>query len=158
MFLYLEVCIFIIECNVDGEGGGVMVRSQVGLSLRGVLYHKVHDGVSLREQSENIPQLVGLSPRQQLKFTFNRCSNGPQWGSPTGWLTFLPSPSCSNQRRLLRWPVRWTRGWSAATLCRSRSASYEYRPWAPSHSRQRSACPKRKAQHGVHVKYASSCL
>lgn len=81
-----------------------------------------------------------------------------QWGSPTGWLTFLPSPSCSNQRRLLRWRVRWTRGWSAATLCQNRSASYEYRPWAPSHSRQRSACPERKARYGVRVKYASSCL
>lgn len=60
MFSYLEVCIFIIECNVDGEGGGVMVGPQVGLSLRCVLYHKVHDSVSLQEQSENIPQLVCL--------------------------------------------------------------------------------------------------
>lgn len=60
MFLYLEVGIFIIECYVDGEGGGVMVGSQVGLSLRGVLYHKVHDSVSLQEQSQNVPQLVCL--------------------------------------------------------------------------------------------------
>lgn len=60
MCLYLEVCLFIIECNVDGEGGGVMVGSQVGLSLRCVLYHKVHDSVSLQEQGENTQQLVCL--------------------------------------------------------------------------------------------------
>lgn len=50
---YLKVCVFIVECNVDGEGGGVVMGSQVGLSLRRVFYHKVHDGISLRGHSEN---------------------------------------------------------------------------------------------------------
>lgn len=43
----LEICAFVIECDVDGEGGGVMVWSEVGLSSRGVFHHKVHDGVAL---------------------------------------------------------------------------------------------------------------
>lgn len=47
MTIYLEVCAFVIECNVDSEGGGVVMRSQVGLSLRRVFHHKVHDSIAL---------------------------------------------------------------------------------------------------------------
>lgn len=50
---YLKVCVFIVERNVDGEGGGVVMGSQVCLSLRRVFYHKVHDGVSLQGHSKN---------------------------------------------------------------------------------------------------------
>lgn len=51
---YLKVCLFIVKRNVDSEGGGVVMRSQVGLSLRRVFYHKVHDGVSLQGHSESV--------------------------------------------------------------------------------------------------------
>lgn len=48
-FKYLKIYAFMVECNVDGEGGGVMVRLQIGLSGRSVLHHKVHDGIALYE-------------------------------------------------------------------------------------------------------------
>lgn len=54
MFAYLKVCIFIIERNVDGEGGGVMMGSQVGLSPRCVFNHKVHYSVALQGQRDHI--------------------------------------------------------------------------------------------------------
>lgn len=76
MFAYLKVCIFIIERNVDGEGGGVMMGSQVGLSPRCVFNHKVHYSVALQGQSEITSSWFSLSGehRQQLMFTFNgRC-------------------------------------------------------------------------------------
>lgn len=44
---YLEVCVFVIECDVDGECGGIMMGPQVCLSLRRVFYHKVHYSVTL---------------------------------------------------------------------------------------------------------------
>lgn len=43
----LKVSVFVIEGNVDGEGGGVMVWPQVCLPFRCVFYHKVHDGITL---------------------------------------------------------------------------------------------------------------
>lgn len=39
---YLKVCVFVIEGDVDGEGGGVMMGPQVRLPRRRVFYHKVH--------------------------------------------------------------------------------------------------------------------
>lgn len=44
---HLKVCVFVIEGDVDGEGGGVVVRPQVRLPLRRVFNHKVHQGVTL---------------------------------------------------------------------------------------------------------------
>lgn len=38
----LKVCVFVIEGDVDGEGGGVMMGSQVCLPLRRVFHHEVH--------------------------------------------------------------------------------------------------------------------
>lgn len=62
-FAYLKVRVFIVERYVDGEGGGVVMGSQVGLSLRCVFYHKVHDGVSLQGHSESVcSELMGGDP------------------------------------------------------------------------------------------------
>lgn len=44
---YLKVYAFVIESNVNGEGRGVMVGPQVGLSLRSVFYNKVHQSITL---------------------------------------------------------------------------------------------------------------
>lgn len=63
MFAHLKVCIFIIERNVDGEGGGVMMGSQVGLSLRCVFNHKVHYSVALQGQSG----ITGLHSMEDVK-------------------------------------------------------------------------------------------
>lgn len=38
----LIVGVFVIEGDVDSEGGGVMMGPQVRLPLRRVFYHKVH--------------------------------------------------------------------------------------------------------------------
>lgn len=38
-----------VERNVDGEGGGVMVRPQIRLSVWSVFHYKVHDSVALYE-------------------------------------------------------------------------------------------------------------
>lgn len=38
-----------VERDVDGECGGVMVRPQIGLSTGSVFHHKVHDSVTLYE-------------------------------------------------------------------------------------------------------------
>ncbi len=44
---YLKVCVFVIEGNVDGEGGRVMMGPQVRLPFRRVFYHEVHESVTL---------------------------------------------------------------------------------------------------------------
>lgn len=44
----LKVSVFVIEGDVDGEGGGVVVGPQVRLSLRRVFYNKVHYSITLR--------------------------------------------------------------------------------------------------------------
>lgn len=42
----LEVCVLVVEGDVDGEGGRVVVRPKEGLSFRSVLHHKVHHCIS----------------------------------------------------------------------------------------------------------------
>lgn len=145
--------------------------SQVGLPLGRVFYHKVHDGVSLQRWWEGSGEFVWgggcLSAANILQKTLKQKEPDGLAGGVNRSPLRSPSPSCSNQRRLLTWRVRWTREWSGATLCQSQFASYEYRPLAPSRSRQRSACPERKtpcikpstkASSPVCTKYASSCL
>lgn len=44
---YLKVSVFVIEGNVDGKGGRVMVGPQVRLPGRCVFYHEVHYSVTL---------------------------------------------------------------------------------------------------------------
>lgn len=44
---YLKVSVFVIECDVDGEGGRVMVGPEVRLPVRCIFYHKVHYSVTL---------------------------------------------------------------------------------------------------------------
>lgn len=46
---YLKIQAFMVERDVDGEGGGVVMRPQICLSARCVLHHKVHDSVALHE-------------------------------------------------------------------------------------------------------------
>lgn len=43
----LEVSVFVVEGDVDGEGGRVVVRPEEGLSVRSVLHHKVHHCIAL---------------------------------------------------------------------------------------------------------------
>lgn len=50
---YLKVYAFVIESNVNGEGRGVMVGPQVGLSLRSVFYNKVHQSITLWQKDRN---------------------------------------------------------------------------------------------------------
>lgn len=84
---HLKVCVFIVECNVDGEGRGVVMGPQVGLSLRRVFHHKVHDGVSLQAHSESTCSGIESVGKEGLTLRIA--------------LRALVSPSCSSQRRPL---------------------------------------------------------
>ncbi len=45
--VYLVVDALAVQGDVDGEGGGVVMRPQRRLLVRTVTHHKVHDGLSL---------------------------------------------------------------------------------------------------------------
>ena len=44
---YLVVDALTVQGDVDGEGGGVVMRPQSRLLVRTVTHHKVHDGLRL---------------------------------------------------------------------------------------------------------------
>lgn len=54
---YLKVSVFVIEGDVDGKGGRVMVGPQVSLPVRCVFYHEVHYSVTLRRYSNTSSQM-----------------------------------------------------------------------------------------------------
>ena len=45
--VYLVVVVLPVQGDVDGEGGGVVMRPQIRLLIRAVTHHEVHDGLSL---------------------------------------------------------------------------------------------------------------
>jgi len=50
--VYLVVDVFTVQGDVDGEGGGVVVRPQRRLLVGTVAHHEVHDGLGLHRGEE----------------------------------------------------------------------------------------------------------
>lgn len=46
---YLKVLSYFVEGDVDGERGGVMVRSERPLSVRAVFHNKVQESIALQQ-------------------------------------------------------------------------------------------------------------
>ncbi len=73
-FVCVCVCVYLIvnalpvQGDVDGEGGGVVVRPQRRLLVRTVTHHKIHDGLSLNTPNNSLVSVTD-APQTSIKHT-----------------------------------------------------------------------------------------
>lgn len=86
------------QSNVDGVSGRVMVRSEIVLSVRIVLYNKVHDGTSLHRTGKKRLKPRNFKKRILRRSTLRRMSFPENLRTGLEAFPILKStPSCRRQ-------------------------------------------------------------